>query len=164
MFKSLKNARRIASISNELRGAFESLTFATATKEAILSLIRKVKEKHDEKVAQSLAEEIFLEPQNEVELFRTKNIITIARGFLLYRETMKKKVSKLADEILELENTTITLRARVDSAFSTPWSQSIHRDGLLINADDILRAREIQRKIERNKAEIKAIKEKYFVK
>ena len=109
MFKNLKNARRIASISNEVRDAFESLSFP-ATEETILLLIEKVREKHGEKVALSLAEEIS-QPQNEVEFFRTRNIIGIARGFLLHRETMKKKVSKLTEEVLRLGDTVITIKA-----------------------------------------------------
>jgi len=163
MFKSLKNARRIASISNDLKEAFESLTFATATKEVILSLIERVREKHGNKVAQSLAEEISIEPQNEVELYRTSHIVTIARGFLHYRQTMKRQISKLTEEILDLQNTPIEIHALPDTASSTPWRVSIHKDNLLINCEDLEKVNHIRKEIEQRRQKIAEIKQLYYI-
>jgi len=163
VFKSLINARRIASISNDMREAFESLTFATARKDVIISLIEKVREKHGNKVAQSLAEEISIEPQTEVELYRISHIITIAKGFLHYRQTMKRQISKLTEEIIDLQNTPIAIHALPDTSSYTPWRESIHRDGLLMNYKDIEKVNRIRKEIEQRRHKIAEIKKNYFI-
>jgi len=165
MFKSLENARRIASISNEIEEMFERLTFNTANSEIIIYLINKVREKHGDKVAQSLADEIHINPVNEIEFFRTKNIINIARGFLNYREYQKKVVYELASEKIELSNTEIPIYAVIDKAYFTPFRVSIHDEehGLLLNNDDIEKVKKIKDEIEKMKERINDIKSKYFL-
>ena len=163
LFKSLKNARRIASISNEIKDLFESLSFATANEETILHLVNRVKEVHGNKVAGSLIEELPEKIETEKDFFRVRNIISIARGFLEYRETMKKKVKELAEEKIALQNKVIMIRAVPASASSTPWRMSIHDRSLLICEDDLKKARKIQKRIDELQNKINSIKHLYFI-
>jgi len=163
MFKSLLNARRIASISKNLQTLFESLILANANEDTILALVQKVREEHGEKVAQSLIEEISLHPENEVEFFRVKNVISIAKGFLLVREAMKRRVSQLTVEKIKLSNTPITIHALPQEAWATPWRVSQISGGLLLNDNDLQKAKAIQRKINELNSYAEEIRKSYYL-
>jgi len=165
IFKNLVNARRIASIANEIKEMLESLSFATANKDTIFYIINVVKQRHGDKVAQSLAEEIPVEIRKEEELFRVRNIVCIARGFLAYREIQRKRISELTNELFSLKNKEIVIRAVPDTAFSTPWRLSIHDEGrgLLLCDEDLQRLREIQRRIANIEQQIKNLENEYFI-
>ncbi len=165
IFKNLINARRIASIANDIKEMLESLSFATANRDTIMYIIQRVRERHGDKVAQSLAEEIPHEIRNDVDLFRVRNIVNIARGFLAYREFQKKTISELTNELLSLKNKEIVIRAVPDTAASTPWRESVHNAdrGLLLCYDDLQRAGGIQRRIKQIQEEIGRKEEEYFL-
>jgi len=163
LFKSLINARRIASISRDVEKEFESLSFANVTSDVIMSLVDRVRREHGGKVAGSLVEEIPLEVRSEVDLFRLRHIINIAKGFLYVREQMREKVRRLAEERWRLSNEPVEVRALPREASSTPWSEAVVLDDFLVSGEDWDRLRRVRRRIEEINAEIGRIKREYLL-
>jgi len=163
MFKSLINARRIASISRDVEKEFESLSFANVTSDVIMSLVDRVRCAHGRKVAGSLIEEIPLEVRSEVDFFRLKHIINIAKGFLHVRERMRERVRELVEERRRLANEPMEIRVLPREATSTPWSEAVILDDFLVSGEDWDRLRDVRRRIEEIDDMIEKIRERYLL-
>jgi len=163
MFKSLINARRIASISRDIERNFESLSYANATSDVVMYLLDKVRCVHGRRVAESLMEEIPLEVRSEVDFFKMKHIVNIAKGFLHVRERMRERVRELVEERRRLANEPMEIRVLPREATSTPWSEAVILDDFLVSGEDWDRLRDVRRRIEEIDDMIEKIRERYLL-
>jgi len=163
MFKSLINARRIASISRDIERDFESLSYVTTTPDVIMCLLDRVRCIHGKKVEESLIEEMPLEVRGEVDFFRVKYIVSIAKGFLHVRERMREKVRELAEERRRLSNEPVEVRVLPREATSTPWSEVVILDDFLVSGEDWDRLKDVRRRVEEIDAKIERIKREYLL-
>jgi len=163
LFKSLINARRIASISRDIERDFESLSYVTTTPDVIMCLLDRVRCIHGKKVEESLIEEMPLEVRGEVDFFRVKYIVSIAKGFLHVRERMREKVRELAEERRRLSNEPVEVRVLPREATSTPWSEVVILDDFLVSGEDWDRLKDVRRRVEEIDAKIERIKREYLL-
>jgi len=128
-----------------------------------MCLLDRVRCIHGKKVEESLIEEMPLEVRGEVDFFRVKYIVSIAKGFLHVRERMREKVRELAEERRRLSNEPVEVRVLPREATSTPWSEVVILDDFLVSGEDWDRLKDVRRRVEEIDAKIERIKREYLL-
>jgi len=158
MFKSLDNVKRIASISKKIEEKLNLLSWNNVSKEVVTKILYDIKKQHGQAVFNAIIEEVKIEPKTEMELFRLRTIISVAKGFLWIRESKKNKLLKLQQELYKLDKA-----IPVSLYINMPYGTFYQFNNYYVNKKDFEKLVNIKKRIKNLKDKIIRIKQEYFL-